>query len=313
MTDVREFLRQSAFVAGETQTLISRVSEASLFAKVAAINACNGNPFQPSLVWHPSIFGSLMQLNLREKVSQEIFLTGAFEPDVLWLLSCLVDEGSIAVDCGAHIGFFTLALSKLVGASGRVEAFEPTASSKACLDTNLCNAGVANVKAHQLAVWSESCILDFYDYGAELSAFNSVGAPRLGGGATSPNASLVRVPAVALDTFFETANLAPGFIKLDVENSEYFVLTGLKRTLSAVRPLLVVEVGDVVGDQKSAVSSTFDMLKILTDHAYSVFSIKACRLSALDIAPNIVYEYGNALAVPSERVNEILERTAGQS
>ena len=37
----------------------------------------------------------------------------------------IVQPGAVVWDVGAHIGFFTLLLSRLVGSSGVVHAFEP--------------------------------------------------------------------------------------------------------------------------------------------------------------------------------------------
>ena len=54
------------------------------------------------------------------------FLASTWEPAVVNAIAEVVKPGSYAVDIGAHIGFYTLLLSKLVGHQGHVPAFEPS-------------------------------------------------------------------------------------------------------------------------------------------------------------------------------------------
>jgi len=58
-------------------------------------------------------------------MSQRSFIYGSWEPEVQQAFGGLVREGRRALDIGAHIGYYTLLLSKLVGNSGKVIAFEP--------------------------------------------------------------------------------------------------------------------------------------------------------------------------------------------
>src|SRR3972149_4894080 len=61
-------------------------------------------------------------------------------------------------DVGAPLGFFTLALARLVGPQGRVLAFEPLPANVLLLRENLAMnpAGAANVQVVEAAVAGES-------------------------------------------------------------------------------------------------------------------------------------------------------------
>lgn len=304
-----EALRNAAVQAARAATLTAEASSLSLFSKYAAVEACRANPYQPFLVWHPTAFGSMMQLDLRERVSQDIFMFGAFEPDLLWFMTCVLEPGQSCLDCGAHIGFFTLAAGQLVGPQGRVDAFEPIASTKVHLDTNVRNARLSHVRTHPLALWSEPGVIQIFDFGPAFSAFNSIGAPRLGPGCRAPEGKAQRVPATSLDAFVESAGVKPSFAKIDVENSEDQVLQGMTNILKTARPLVAIEVGDLDGAAEEDVTPTRVSLERLLRADYELFELNSFCLTPHSIKASEKYGYGNLVALPKERKKTIIERT----
>lgn len=58
-------------------------------------------------------------------LSSHLLIDGYWELWVTEAIMGLVGEGMVAVDVGANLGYFTLLLADLVGASGHVHAFEP--------------------------------------------------------------------------------------------------------------------------------------------------------------------------------------------
>jgi FkbM family methyltransferase len=294
-------LHTAAEKALEFSELINKTAAASLFNKVAVIEACKNNPYQPSLVWHPSIFGSMMQIDLRETIAQQIYLTGAFEPDILWLMTCLVEPGMSVIDAGAHIGFFTLALGQLVGPNGRVDAFEPTPSTKIHLDTNVRNAGFTHVFTHSLAIWSEPTELQLHDLGSEFSAYNGVSAPRLPPDVKVPEANLRSVSATSIDHFVAGGDRLPSLIKLDVECAEFFAISGMRETIATAKPMIIVEIGDFPGGD---MPSTYNTLELLGKLGYELYSIGRLELKR-QVVSDRTYDYGNILAVHRDRLSEM--------
>ncbi len=77
------------------------------------------------------------ELDLSEGIDLAVYLFGAFEPSTWAALAKHVKPGMTVLDIGANIGSHTLHLANLVGAAGRVYAFEPTAFAYAKLLRNL--------------------------------------------------------------------------------------------------------------------------------------------------------------------------------
>src|SRR5689334_21718882 len=70
--------------------------------------------------------GVTYDLDLSQGIDFAIFLGNFYERETKSALRKLVSPGTLALDIGANIGAHTLHLAQLVGADGRVMAFEPT-------------------------------------------------------------------------------------------------------------------------------------------------------------------------------------------
>lgn len=163
--------------------------------------------------------------------TQKSFVFGVYEPRAVALLGKFVQTGDIAIDVGAHIGYYTLLLRKHVGADGRVIAFEPVPEDFEVLQRNLMLNGYTNVRLENAAVaeFSGDVRIERRDTDP-LSSVSSL----------SSNADL-QVRSVALDDYFG-ADETISFVKIDVEGAEDRVLRGMKRILANQRPTLIVEI-----------------------------------------------------------------------
>lgn len=81
---------------------------------------------------------------------------GSFEYDKRRVMEKLVKEGSVVFDLGAHVGFYTLLASVLVGPRGQVFAFEPVSRNLFFLKEHLRLNRVANVTVMEVAVSDRS-------------------------------------------------------------------------------------------------------------------------------------------------------------
>jgi FkbM family methyltransferase len=137
------------------------------------------------------------------------------------------------LDLGAHVGYYTVLASRLVGPSGRVYAFEPDPVSYRYLVLNVEANPCANVVTVNRAVSDRAETTSFLHdpYGAESYL---TGTPVLGA---------IEVQTLTLDDFFSSAGWPQvDLLKMDVEGSEPKVLSGMRR-LSRRNPsmLLVME------------------------------------------------------------------------
>jgi FkbM family methyltransferase len=173
------------------------------------------------------------------------FIHGTWEPEVIQTIQEVVSEGSFAIDIGAHIGFYTLVLSRLVGPAGRVIAFEPVPKNFSILEENVAMNGCSHVKVIKKALLEESRRVmanapDNEPLPGSVSVFTDYGTD-----ATS-------VEATTLDEFMHFQKARVDFIKMDVEGAENLVLQGAKFTIEAQHPTMVIEVHHFDGSPESS-------------------------------------------------------------
>jgi FkbM family methyltransferase len=152
-------------------------------------------------------------------------LLNSYEPAVAALFEKTLSEGDVVLDVGAHVGYYTLLSSVLVGHSGEVFAFEPNPQNVFFLKKHVEINGCHNVSVIEAAVGEESST-SFFECG--------VGS---GKGHLSPGGQL-QVRVVGLDHFVRDSGVAPRFIKIDVEGGEVGVLRGSGDLLGGPRPTL---------------------------------------------------------------------------
>jgi FkbM family methyltransferase len=129
----------------------------------------------------------------------------------------------VAVDVGANLGCYTLALARRVGIDGRVYALEPEAH---CFEL-LCRATggdrCVQVDARQVAVGEYSGWTTLYVSAADYGDHRVVPA--------AEGRRAITVRAVSLDDLLADAPRVD-FIKLTVQGAEVSALRGLRRTLA---------------------------------------------------------------------------------
>jgi len=178
--------------------------------------------------------GLRLRLDLK---TEKYFWLGTHEMPVQRALAREVQPGWTVYDIGAHVGFFTLALARQVGAGGRVLAFEPLPANLSVLRENLAmNPAVsANVQVIEAAVARESGRASLF---AEVSTTMArLTAPPAG------HTSTYEVETLALDDLvFARGAPPPRLVKMDIEGAEGLALAGARRLLGEAAPLLLIEV-----------------------------------------------------------------------
>ena len=70
-------------------------------------------------------------------------------------------RGGVFLDVGAHVGKYTVMVSKIVGSTGLVVAVEPHPENFRVLKRNIKLNNLKNVVAYNLAAWNKICTLSF--------------------------------------------------------------------------------------------------------------------------------------------------------
>lgn len=179
-------------------------------------------------------------------------------------LEQFVAPGTVVVDVGANIGFFTLKFAQWVGPSGLVLAIEPDEENFDALTRALAQSGVApRVRAvRAVAAERPGTLL------LERNPFHPGDHKIALGGAGG-----VEVPAVSIDSLVEEH---PGkrvsLVKIDVQGAEMMVLAGARRMLAEHAPALFVEVDESALAHFGA--SSRDLVSLLEGFGYRMHELR---------------------------------------
>jgi FkbM family methyltransferase len=188
----------------------------------------------------------------------------------------------VSLDLGAHIGLYTVLLSRKCS---RVIAFEPSSATRKVLSQTLKMNSCTNVEVRSECVTNASGEIVFYDTGTRGSNANSIapiGKPRI-------------EPSLRIDDL----NIEFDFIKIDIEGSELVALQGALKTLFKakfmtleVHPALLKKIGH---DPKDI----FELLKVYNPQYFYL----GAMTSPSDLE-NISYQYELNILLNSPSVKE---------
>lgn len=150
-----------------------------------------------------------------------------------------ISDGWLVVDAGANSGLFSLRVSKLVGKTGTVIAFEPSSSSYSLLLKNIKANNVSNIVTFQLGLSSSpgKKNLILYDHSVDNSFYARDFGTRL-----VKRIGMEEVSVETLDSALQKAGIQRiDYLKIDVEGSELDVLKGAIKTLNVLHPRIVIE------------------------------------------------------------------------
>jgi FkbM family methyltransferase len=166
----------------------------------------------------------------------------------------VVQSGQIVVEVGANIGAHTIALSRMVGPTGGVLAFEPQRLVFQTLCANLALNSCVNVAARQEAVGASA--------GQIMVPILPPDQPNNFGALPLANSWQhgEPVPVVTIDSLRLTACR---LLKLDIEGMEFEALQGACDTIRRLRPALYVE--NERDDRSPA------LITLLLSHSYRLY------------------------------------------
>jgi len=244
-----------------------------------------------------TFWGEEMLVVMPELVSRAIYHYGYYEEGLTKMVLEYLKPGMVFIDIGAHLGYYTLLASTIVGDAGQVHAFEPTPSTYRILEIN--TQGRKNVILNRMAVFSSgSSMLEFYDYGPRYSGHNSFTAPRLPKQVQKTiHPKLFKVGCVTLDDYCSTNRIRPSFVKIDAESAEFDVLSGMLHVIQDYHPIISLEVGDE--EQIPGVKSSRECVMFLIERGY-----KACQYRRGMIVEHTLkqkYDYDNLLFINPEQ------------
>jgi len=177
-------------------------------------------------------FGSRFAGTTRDIIPMAVCLFGVLEENLsYWCEGCLA-PGDVFVDVGAHVGYFSLLASHLVGPAGRVVAIEASPATFARLQHNLAlNPHAANVRAVCAVAADRGGTRAVYRGPAHSTGITSIHPRPLTG-----NRFEADVAAAPLADLLSPEEIGRArLLKVDVEGAEFEVIEGLEPMLHALR------------------------------------------------------------------------------
>lgn len=186
--------------------------------------------------------GSAMRLNLASRTEQSVFWTGEYEPGVLSRLATCLEQGSVVLDVGANVGFYTVPLARaLKKMKGKVYSFDPIPGncdrlreliSLNGLDDDVTLVPIALGEAEgEVVLWLEGS--DRSDTGNAVAVLGEVGGDVQG----NTVARIRRLDDVAAELGINACRL----IKIDIEGAELMALRGGIEFVRKCRPIIYAE------------------------------------------------------------------------
>lgn len=204
----------------------------------------------------------------------------------------LMQPGMVVVDCGAHIGLYSLIAAKLVGKEGKVYSFEPETTNFQLLQKN-----IATNKYEKIITAVQKAVAD---KPGEVKLF--LGQSGQDSGETSMYATsgtgrkTVSVEALTLDDFFKSEGWpAVKLMKMDIEGAEKAALEGMKQLAKNNSDLKLIIEFNPDSQATAGVSNEefFYTLKKLGFKKYLVLKDGQKRIKIPDDIPTLVKMSGN--------------------
>jgi FkbM family methyltransferase len=155
-----------------------------------------------------------------------------FEAGPIDRLREFVPDGSLVIDVGANVGFFSLRFAKWVGDEGKVISIEPEDHNYNSLISTLRRKGLLDRVDALKAVAAAEPGKMFLEINPLHPADHKLSWDGTG----------LSVTAVTLDDLVqEKGHLKPALVKIDVQGAEMLVLKGAEGILKIAGPVLFVE------------------------------------------------------------------------
>jgi FkbM family methyltransferase len=207
-------------------------------------------------------------------IDNHVLFMGAYEKDVLHLMRDLIEKrkDGVFLDIGANTGQHSLFMSKHSTTVHAVEPYEPVLNRlRAAIERN----GITNIKTYPVGFGEKEARLPF-----ERPPDSNLGTGSFLKEFRPGNTPAEELQIVVGDEALADAGVTQvDVIKVDVEGYEKPVLRGLRRTLEASRPIVVMEL--TIDKAKPELFQHADELRATFPKDYSFLRVIQDRRGAL--------------------------------
>ncbi|MEW6094736.1 MAG: FkbM family methyltransferase [Chloroflexota bacterium] len=276
-----------------------KVQEAQAFEKF--IQAAFSNVENGSLVVRIPNLGGTYEIDFRSHILLRVLRKKAYEPELVDLAAQYLDPERDILDIGANVGLLTVFFAHALQAPQKVLAVEPTPLAQYYLRRNIERNGVGNMVIVFDGLVTEkpgSYELHLIPGKEEYSSLGDI----VHKSTTGEQSRIIQVLGETMDNLTARYRIHPGFVKIDTEGAELFVLRGATRTLQQERPVLLMELSDrLLASLGCSSRQVFDLLR---ENSYHL-------VNADDPAGAVGSPYeGSILALPERKGRRIEPATS---
>lgn len=241
-----------------------------------------------------STLGEGRYLSLMSRAFQWMYPTGMLGKDYqdVYFLKKFIRPGDGCIDIGAHLGYFTIQLSRLVGPEGTVYAVEPMSKFNQVLGKLLASHKAGNVTLYPVALGGDG---EYVEMGIpEVGQKKRFAYARVM--ESSPTLQYVESEKVKNwqgDQLFKEVKRLD-FVKCDVEGLEFKVMSSMIGTIRTHQPILLNEFFDR--------AERIRLLELLQPMGYRLFTLEAGKWHPVDAyAGGAVISQNNYFIPPGRR------------
>jgi FkbM family methyltransferase len=148
-----------------------------------------------------------------------------------------IKPGQTVLDIGAHKGGYLYLILQLVGKNGKVVAFEPQSLLFNYISKMKKLLNWENVTVEHIALSDTETETTLFIPTNNVSSKSAPGATILNNRERNDIGFTEKVGTDSLDHYCSTHNVAPDFLKIDVEGNELNIFKGGMNTLSNTNPV----------------------------------------------------------------------------
>ncbi len=205
---------------------------------------------------------------------QRLFVTGRLgkEYQDIYFLKKFIRQGDTCIDIGAHLGYYTFQLSRLVGTGGKVIAVEPVAKFFNVLEKMIAVKRYSNIVLKKVALGGEGKVVE-------------IGIPRIN---NQKKFGYARIRQLSEHLEYAESETVPNvkgdelladiekidFIKCDVEGAEVPVFKSMPGIIEKHQPVLLLELADK--------NERIKMMSMLNADEYNIYHLKNKKLKRID-------------------------------
>jgi FkbM family methyltransferase len=255
--------------------------------------------------WATLRSGERILVNPLDYVGRSLAYFGDLDPKITWLCRKLLRQGDVVLDIGANQGLITLTCASLVGARGKVHAFEPNPELARLLNASIVQNGFTNVVVHEVALGSRTEKRELFVPPGNAGAGSLVPEGRMGRSGRSLRISVHNTTEYLSGLDLERIRL----IKIDVEGFEAEVIGGGLEFFKGTSP------DAILFELNEAYSGIHPTIALLRELGYVFFHIPRAlmrmRVRRIDPVARPREHGRDLLAVPSGAAGEAIVSTLG--